>query len=375
MGSVVAMDLSKQSRNDIEIGVGDIDYGRAESVAGRYENAKAFKVDVTKTDELAKILKRYDAVVNASWFEHNLHVMKACFSAHCNYNDLGGLFHMTKQQLSLNGEAKKAGVTAIVGGGESPGITNVMARYCSESLETLDSVSVFAGSKEVPKSSLNHRVIFPFSVSTVIDEYSKKAVEFLNGKFVEVPPLSGTEEVNFPNPVGRNTVHYSIHSEPATLPYTLGKGVRNVTFKLGSSKAMFDMLANMISMGFTSEEKIPVNGSSISPKEFLVSFFNNKYDANLESGRYVSLRTVAIGTRNGKRAKVQADLVCGPRGKNGPSNATAFLTGVAGSIFGQFLANGGIIEDGVVAPESAVDTRLFFNELDKRGIQVRKRDC
>jgi lysine 6-dehydrogenase len=375
MGSVVAMDLASSGDADgsIEIGVGDIDIERARAVAMKYQG-QAFKADVTKSDELAETIRGYDAVVNASWYEFNLQVMKACFKAGCDYNDLGGLFHTTQKQLELDDEAKKAGISAIVGGGESPGITNVMARLCSEDLSTIDKVAIYAGVKERPKQKSYSDLAFPFSVSTVIDEYSKKPVEFLNRKFVELPPLSGAEKVKFPDPVGENVVHYSIHSEPATLPFTLGKGVKNVEFKLGISEVMSNALRPLIDMGFVSEEKIPINGSVISPKEFLVNFFNKTKPAatNNESERFVCLRAVASGSGKRKKTRVKADLICGPKKKLGLNNATAYLTGTSASIFAQLLAKDKVGDKGVIAPESAVDPSIFLSELERRKIHISK---
>ncbi len=373
MGSVVAMDLALSgSNNGVEIGVGDIDFERASSVAKKYQG-QAYKVDITKSDEFVRTIRGYDAVVNASWYEFNLQVMKACFEAGCDYNDLGGLFHTTQKQLALDPEAKKAGITAIVGGGESPGITNVMAKLCAGDLSTIDRVVIYAGAKERPKQKSYSDLVFPFSVSTVIDEYSKKPVEFLNRKFVELPPLSGAEQVKFPDPVGTNTVHYSIHSEPATLPFTLGRGVKNVEFKLGISEVMSNALRPLIDMGFVSEEKIPINGSSISPKEFLVNFFNRTKPAtNNEAERFVCLRAIATGSKKRKRARVKADLVCGPKKKLGLNNATAYLTGTAASIFAQLLARDKVRDKGVIAPESAVDSGMFLSELEARKIHISK---
>jgi saccharopine dehydrogenase-like NADP-dependent oxidoreductase len=375
-GSVVAMDLahSGAKSNNIEIGIGDIDIERSKSVAKKY-HGKAVKVDITKSDEFVEAIHGYDVVVNASWYEFNIQVMKACFKARCDYNDLGGLFHVTQKQLGLNSEARRVGISAIVGGGESPGITNVMAKFCAEDLDSVEDVAIYAGARERRRQKGYSDLGFPFSVSTVIDEYSKKPVEFLNGKFVELPPLSGSEQIRFPEPVGMNTVHYSIHSEPATLPFTLGNGVRNVEFKLGISEVMYEALKPLIDMGFVSEEKIPINGTAISPKEFLVSFFNKMKPARSnESERYVCLRSVVAGLTRGKRKKtrVKADLVCGPRKKLGLNNATAYLTGVAGSIFGQLLASDKVRGKGVIAPELAVDPSLFLSELKTRGILVSK---
>jgi lysine 6-dehydrogenase len=370
MGSVVAMDLARHG-GGVEIGIGDIDLERAKSVAQRC-GGEACKVDVQKVDDVSSTIRGYNAVVNASWYEYNLHVMRACLAAGCDYNDLGGLFHMTRKQLALDKETKKAGISAIVGGGESPGITNMMARMCAEKLDQVKDVKIYAGARESPKQRGYSDLVFPFSVSTVIDEYSKKPVEYLNGKFVELPPLSGSEQIEFPKPVGVNTVHYSIHSEPATLPFTLGKSVRNVEFKLGVSEVMFNALHPLIEMGFVTEDLIPINGSSISTKEFVVNFFNKTKppSKDIESSRTVSLRTIVKGTRGRRKSKVQADLLCTPRKDLGLSNATAYLTGLAGSIFGLELARGHVKEKGVIAPESAVNTSIFSSELSSRRVHV-----
>ncbi|MFI5420035.1 MAG: saccharopine dehydrogenase family protein [Nitrososphaerales archaeon] len=162
MGSIVAKDLSN---SNVELGIGDIDGNRAEAVARQNGSGKAFAVDLTNVEKLSEILKEYDAVVNASWYEYNLHVMRACLKAKCSYNDLGGLFHMTMQQLKLNEEAKRKEISAIVGGGESPGITNVMCYLGAEGMSSVDSAKILVGAKDSSSG-----VTFPFSPSTVIDE-------------------------------------------------------------------------------------------------------------------------------------------------------------------------------------------------------------
>ncbi len=272
-------------------------------------SARPYKVDVTDIDELSSILEKYDAVVNATWYENNLHVMRACLNAGCHYNDLGGLFHMTRKQLLLDEEAKSRGISVIVGGGESPGITNVMCALAAEGMTGVESVKIYAGAKETGQ---NRELVFPFSISTVIDEYTKRPVEYVNGKYTEVAPLSGDEVVNFPEPVGENVCHYSIHSETATLPATIGKGVRNVEFRLGISEKMVKTLTPLLETGMLSDEpKIPVDGQTISPRDFVISFFNSKAQNVKELERWVALKVVVMGIlESGKKGQVQLRPDC-----------------------------------------------------------------
>jgi len=372
MGSAIVHDLVYTAGSDLELGIGDVNLGRATELAriDPQRSGQPYKVNGTDIDELSSILERYDAVVNAAWYENNLHVMRACLKAECHYDDLGGLFHITRKQLLLDEDAKSRGISAIVGGGESPGITNVMCALAAEEMIKVDSVKIYAGAKETGQ---NQDLIFPFSISTVIDEYSKRPVEYLNGEYTEVAALSGDEVVTFPEPVGKNVCHYSIHSEPATLPATIGKGVRNVEFRLGISEKMVKRLTPLLETGMLSAEPtVPVNGRSISPRDFVISFFNSKAQDSKELERWVALKVVVTGIlENGKKSQVSCDLLAAP-GSYGFRNATAYLTGVAGSIFGQYLAKDRIAK-GVLAPEQAVNATEFAADLERRGIKITKR--
>jgi lysine 6-dehydrogenase len=371
MGSAVVQDLMHTvEKKDLEkLGIGDVDLARAEQLAKSTSGGQPHRVDVTNIGGLASILEGYDAVVNATWYENNLHVMQACLKAGCSYDDLGGLFHVTRQQLLLDAEARSRGISAVVGGGESPGITNVMCALAAEGMDAVESIKIYAGAREVGQHE--GVLVFPFSVSTVIDEYTKKPVEFLNGQFTEVPVLSGDEEITFPEPVGKNHYHYSLHSEPATLPASIGRGVKNVEFRLGISEKLLKTLAPLSELGLLADEpKIPVDGRLVAPREFVVSFFSARTGEELE--RWVALKTVVTGVlSNGERCTTSCDLVCAP-GSYGLKNATAFLTGVAGSIFGQYLAAGKIAK-GVISPEDAIDGASFVRELERRGISITKK--
>ena len=90
---------------------------------------------------------RHAVVINCTQHDFNLNVMQAALAAKVHYLDLGGLFSWTHRQLKLNRKFKHAGLTAILGMGCSPGITNVMTRAAVEELEHVDSVRIRVGAK------------------------------------------------------------------------------------------------------------------------------------------------------------------------------------------------------------------------------------
>jgi len=130
-----------------EIVVGDIQTQQLNNFVAELKTKKiqTETVDVRNHEATARILKDSDVVLNAVQYYFNLDVMKAALMARTHYLDLGGLFHTTKKQLELDAEFKKAGVTAVVGMGAVPGISNIMARWAVDHLDSVDTIRVRDG--------------------------------------------------------------------------------------------------------------------------------------------------------------------------------------------------------------------------------------
>ena len=81
----------------------DLDLRRAESVAMEHGGGKAQARQADAKEGLAEQLAGMEVVVNSAAYRINLAAMEACLDAGCHYMDLGGLYHVTKQQLELSG--------------------------------------------------------------------------------------------------------------------------------------------------------------------------------------------------------------------------------------------------------------------------------
>ncbi len=367
MGLVAARDLAESKSVD-RVVIGDMDLPKAEKMAKETGHGKisVVKVDATKHDDLVRTIRGSRVLVNAVWYENNLRVMKAAIEAGVHYNDLGGLFHMTRRQLELNEQAEEAGITAVLGGGESPGITNVMCASSAEKMDSVQEIRIRVGGVEDGERS-SEKLVFPFAISTVFDEYSKPPIMFLNGRFQEVEPLSGEEEVEFPAPVGRNRCHYSLHSEIATLPLNFS-GVRHVDFKLGVSERILRVVKPLIDAGLDDTTPIEVRGQKVSPRDFAIAFLGSRA-SDEDPLRHVALRTEVTGMKYGRRLRHVQVLLGGPSERLGVRNATGFLTGIGASIVAQFILEGRIRKAGVVAPETAVPPADLIRELEGRGVR------
>src|SRR5438270_3124076 len=121
---------------------------------------------------------------------------------------------MTRKLMALHEEAEAAGITAILGMGGTPGITNLLARAAADQLDRVECMKIELGCSDSTPSTAP--LVAPYSIRTILDEFTKEPQIFQNGEWRPQRPLSGQEEMIFPLPVGRATAIFSLHSECAT---------------------------------------------------------------------------------------------------------------------------------------------------------------
>jgi saccharopine dehydrogenase-like NADP-dependent oxidoreductase len=197
-------------------------------------------VDAREAASLSRALAGATVVVNAADYRLNLDVMRGALGASAHYVDLGGLFHVTRQQLELDGEFRAAGLTAVLGLGSAPGKTNLLAAAAARRLgREPEAMEIWAATRD--PAAADHPFPAPYSVQTLRDELQMRPVVLHEGELEEVEPLSGGAEREFPDPVGRAKGIYTLHSELATLPVSL-PSLREGSFRLCLSPGLLEKL-------------------------------------------------------------------------------------------------------------------------------------
>src|SRR5262245_34853894 len=135
MGGAAAVLLARHA--EVELLVVDLDAARAARVATR---AGAEARALEPGEGVATVLKDVSAVAACLPYRLNLGVMEAALAEGCHYADLGGLFHVTVKQWELHERFRDAGLSAVMGIGSAPGITNVLARLGADQLDTVASI-------------------------------------------------------------------------------------------------------------------------------------------------------------------------------------------------------------------------------------------
>jgi lysine 6-dehydrogenase len=369
MGRVTVRALSEYEDVD-QITLADYNEARAQEVATSLHSSKiqVKQINVTNEEQLCTLLRGAHVVLSAVDYAFNLSVLKACVKERVHYADLGGLFHMTRKQMDMSPEFEAAGITAILGMGGTPGITNLLARMAVDRLDHVDSIRVQLGCSDATPSKAP--LVAPYSIRTILDEFTKEPQVFQNGAWYTQQPLTGQEEIAFPPPVGRAIAVYSLHSECASFPVSFRKkGIRHVSFKIAFPGDFLTKLKFLVDLGFGSNEPINVQGVKVSPREVLARLLERFPAEDVEPQDCDVLRIVAVGVAGGQRVEIANQVVVLPYRRWGIS-AGALDTGVPLAIAGRMLARGEITRRGAIGPELCVPVEPFFHELAHYGMHV-----
>jgi lysine 6-dehydrogenase len=370
MGRAVVYDLSS-AREVREIIVADFDRSRATEVAKKFGRGKARAVfaDVRDENRLARLLRGHSVVLNCTQYNWNLQVMRAALAADIHYMDLGGLYHMTKKQFTLDKEFRRIGKLAIPGMGGAPGITNVMARALANPMSSVETIKVFNAGADL--QAYDSPIVYSFSIATILDELTMPPIHFVNGKYVEKPMLSEPEPGTFPPPIGKIQLRHSIHSELGTLAESFRrKGVKEVFFKINYDPKLVSLVRSLADAGFTSTDPIAVRGANVIPKDVLLALMQKKAPRKTPLD-VEALRVVVTGKigkkRVGSAMEMWADNTTLP-----VLSAVARDTGFPLAIAAVMHGRGEIPGVGVQAPEEVVPPEPFFRELKKRGFTFKR---
>ncbi|MCS0787588.1 saccharopine dehydrogenase NADP-binding domain-containing protein [Cytobacillus firmus] len=352
-----------------EVVVGDILLQKAEERVKQIADSRlsAKKINVLNEEETAEIIKDFDVVINSGPAFLCPNVTRAALRAGVNYVDLGAWPEETEEQLSLSAEFEAKGITAVLGMGSGPGISNIMALAGAEQLDTVSDIDITIAMKDFTK--YDSPLVTPYMLDTIIDEYTLNPVVVKDGVITNIDPLI-SRPVEFKEPIGLAHPVYTIHPEPVTLYKSFkDQGCRNTTFSIALPKEFHEKIEFLVRLGFGSKESINMGGVEVSPRQALLSVVNQLTPPKEDKEQYSVTRVDVTGTKDGRNEKVVVEVYVGTEKKwNIP--AGALKTSVPPSIVAQMLAKGQVKRKGVHPPEKCIETAPFFKELAERGMEV-----
>ncbi|MBE0525751.1 MAG: saccharopine dehydrogenase NADP-binding domain-containing protein, partial [Candidatus Thorarchaeota archaeon] len=325
------------------------------------ECLSSFRVDATDPSAIKEAIKGSDIVLNCCgpFYKLGPIVLKAVIESSINYVDVCDDYDATKLLLDMNGAAKKAGVIALTGMGSSPGVANLLAKFCSDlMLDEVDSIDILhahGGEPTEGAAVVAHRI---HSMTSPIPMY-------LDGKFttVEYFEESGKaleEEIEF-HCVGKYRCYPYPHPETITLP-TYIKCNRVTNLGCVIPPRYYTMIQDIARLGIVSEEPISVGEQMVVPRDFAIAFIIQEREKILKETNFGEqrgcLKITIKGIEDGERRQYDFSMA-----SVGQSMGEG--TGIPAALGAILMKRGKITEKGVLPPEACVNPLDFLGLMQE----------
>ena len=368
MAYAIIKDLLEIDTDEVsKVVAADRYYEKVKQVADEFGSEKLTPVliDVTDHKKLVELMRGFDVVINSTVFAGTIPVgvVKAALEARVNVIDLGSMPEEMRQCMAMNDDFEKVGLTAILGLGSSPGIMGLMAKTLVDKLDTVETIEMGFGYASLGTSTLPLKI--PFGGALM--EFTAEPEVFRNGKFEKLPPQSGLEDIQYPEPIGIRRSFYIPHPELVTFPESFkDKGIKNVSIKAGFTPDFVEKVNFLIDLGIIREKPMKVDDATVVPLDVLMACLAKLPPERGEIIDYGCSRAIARGEKGGEKLEYTALMLNRPY--KGLTNAQ-HRTGHSPSIGARMLYKGEI-KKGVFPPEIGVELKPFFRELAKRELEI-----
>jgi lysine 6-dehydrogenase len=254
VGRAIALDLS----SSFQITSFDLSDENLSTLKQNNPAIQTRQVDLKSYQNYKEWLKDYDLVVTAVPGFMGFETLKTVINCGKHVADIS---FFAEDSLQLHELAVKKNVTVITDTGVAPGIPNLYLGRYNEEMKITNFEFYVGGLPKLRKKPFEYKA--PFSPVDVIQEYTRPARLKENGHIVTKPALSERRLLQFDsigtleafNTDGLRSILYTMphipHMKEQTLRYP----------------GHVDLIIALKDSGFFSEEKMTINGASVSPLE------------------------------------------------------------------------------------------------------------
>jgi len=331
------------------------------------------KVDADNVAETVALIKRIkpDLLLNVALPYQDLALMDACLETGVDYLDTANYeppdvakFEY-KWQWAYRERFTRAGLTALLGSGFDPGVTNVYCAYAQkhffDEIHTLDIIDCNAG---------DHGQAFAtnFNPEINIREITQRGRYWEHGEWVETDPLSWSMTYDFPDGIGPKKCFLMYHEELESLVQNL-KGLKRARFWMTFSEQYLTHLRVLENVGMTRIDPVKYQGAEIVPIQFLKAVLPEPASLGpLTKGR-TCIGCVLKGIKDGKERQLYIYNICSHEEayREVGSQAISYTTGVPAMIGAKMMLQGLWKKNGVWNMEE-FDPDPFMEDLNKYGL-------
>ena len=341
-----------------EVVIADANMDAARKMVQMFQSPKvsAVQFDALNPASTVEAVRGCDVVLNCvgPFYTTVKPVMQAVMQAGVNYVDVNDDVDVTIEALDMDAEVKKAGITVVVGLGNSPGITNMLARYAYDTLldetEAVDIFHAHGGEPFEGEGVIGHR----FHVMTI------PIPMYLDGKmthvrYFEKDGLALRTTFTFPI-LGEVPVYPYAHPEQVTLPRSMKlKRVTNRGTVIPNE--YYNLTRDLCQLGFTSQEPLMVKGQTVIPYDFAVAYILRERERILKETQFGTQRgcttVVVTGVKDGKYRQYRFHTAS-------QSQALGEGTGVPAAMGAILMNRGQVNGKGAMPPEACINPAHFL---------------
>lgn len=330
------------------------------------------QVDADHTEEVIALINQYkpDIVINVALPYQDLTIMDACLATKTNYLDTANYEPKDtakfeyKWQWAYRERFEQAGITAILGCGFDPGVTQVFSAYALkhyfDEIHTIDILDANAGDHGYPFAT-------NFNPEINIREITANGSYFENGKFHETEPLEIKRVYNFPE-IGPKDMYLLHHEEMESLALNI-PGIKRIRFFMTFSERYLTHLKVLENVGMTSIEPINYEGQQIIPLQFLKAVLPDPASLGPRTKGKTNIGCIYTGVKDGKEVRYYVYNVCDHEEcyREVGSQAISYTTGVPAMIGAEMVLSGKWKKPGVFNVEE-LDPDPFMDELNRWGL-------
>ena len=349
-------------------------------------------IDVNNRKETMKLMEQYDVgAITLPNRKCSYKVVDMAIEAGLNIVDILEEYHrkpdkyevegleisngMTLDEYgeSLHQKAIKNGVTFIDGMGFAPGLTNITLGEGIKKMDQADSAIARCGGVPAKEFAKNHplKYMITWAFEHVLREYMIKVDVIKNGNIVEANAMDDLEKFRF-NQLGKDEeLVCAITPGMPSFLYTRPQ-LTECTEKTIRWPGHWEGAGVLKECGMLDSIPTEIKGIKISPREFLSHIMTPKLQPLEGETDVCVMWNTVTGIKDGQKMRIdyymweKADI---GNGISAMGRVTAFPEAIATVMLGK----GEITRKGIVAPEDAIEGKIYENfleELKRRKINI-----
>jgi lysine 6-dehydrogenase len=279
--------------------------------------------------------------------------------------DLGGNTNVVREQLQMDGAAKRAGVAIVPDCGMGPGLNISLATYVMDLLDVPQDVRIWDGGlPQHPDAPWNYALTF--NIAGLTNEYDGCATFIRDGQLTDVPCFDDVEEVEFP---GLGKLEAFVTSGGlSTAPWTFSGKLRRLENKTVRYKGHAHMFKAFVALGLLDTDPVRVGDVRVAPRDVLHALLEPKIK-KADVRDICVMRVRCDGIKDGRAAASIVELIDRYDEQTG-FTAMQRLTGWHASLM-LIAAVTRQIPAGVTSVERALPGVAVVDEIRRRGFTVR----